>query len=112
MVTAEPALDPKYIYPAKYRYPLVVPPNCPVLILIGPLTASIFVSPLYTASKLSISCLEVLIVIPPPIPVAKTDKVPSDSIPNASPLAPVALPMILMAFAVEFAEVIVRLSIQ
>ena len=87
----------------------MVPPNCPVRILIGPLTASIFVSPLYTASKLSISCLEVLIVIPPPIPVAKTDKVPSDSIPHASPLAPVALPIKRMASAVVLAEVIVIL---
>ena len=50
-------------------------------------------------------------MIPPPVPVAKTEKVFSVSIPHASPLVPVALPIKRMASAVVLAEVIVILSI-
>ena len=48
-------------------------------------------------------------VIPPPKPVAVTEKVFSVSIPQASPLVPVALPINLMAFAVVLAEVMLIL---
>ena len=47
-------------------------------------------------------------VIPPPSPVAITLSALSASIPQASPLVPVDFPIIRMASAVVFAEVIVK----
>ena len=73
----------------------------------GPLLANIFQVPRITTS--SVSFCEVLSVIPPPVPVAKTDSVLSScSTAQASPLVPVALPTILIASVVVLADLMVK----
>ena len=81
-----------------------MPPDCPPNILTGPLFAKMLVSPRKTASKLppvpgleelpTEPLWEVLMVIPPPTPVAIKESALKVSRPQTSPVFFVAFPMI------------------
>ena len=103
------ALEPMYMLLPIHILPLAIPLDCPPNKLIGPLFARIFVSPRKTISRLfAVFCCEELMVIPPPSPVAISDKALSASIAHASLLVPVPFPISFMASAVVLAEVTVR----
>ena len=107
--TALEALEPMNMVPPIHILPLTIPLDCPPNKLIGPLFASIFTSPRKTISKLLAAfCCEELMVIPPPSPVAISDKALSASIAHASLPFPVPFPISFMASAVVLAEVKVR----